>query len=81
MTKIHDFFHENHSLLWTWCVKKKSKFNNLEKLSYFLEMQLREIKGEIFIHKIKYVSDVLKTFQMLSCNLVSIDTRNKFNKS
>lgn len=43
-------------------MKEKIEKNDLDKLSYFLEMQFTESKGGIFMHKNKYISCVLKMF-------------------
>jgi len=41
-------------------------------LSYFLGLQVSQLKNGIFISKIKYVNEVLKKFTMEDCKSVNI---------
>ncbi|KAG6493852.1 hypothetical protein ZIOFF_048855 [Zingiber officinale] len=49
---------------------KKFEMSNLGLMRYFLGFQVKQSSGEIFISQEKYVEDLLKKFQMLSCKPV-----------
>ncbi|KAG6470938.1 hypothetical protein ZIOFF_072026 [Zingiber officinale] len=49
---------------------KKFEMSDLGLMRYFLGFQVKQSSGEIFISQEKYVEDLLKKFQMLSCKLV-----------
>jgi len=37
-------------------------------LTYFLGMELTEVTQGLMMHQMKYASDILKRFNMMSCN-------------
>ncbi|KAG6506237.1 hypothetical protein ZIOFF_031559 [Zingiber officinale] len=49
---------------------KKFEMSDLGLMRYFLGFQVKQSSGEIFISQEKYVEDLLKKFQMLSCKPV-----------
>ena len=57
---------------------KEYEMTDLGPMKYFLGIQVRQCKGEIFISQEKYLEDLLKRFQMNDCKPVS--TPMAFNK-
>ena len=52
-------------------IMKEYEMTNLGPMKYFLGIQVRQCKGEIFISQEKYFEDLLIRFQMNNCKLVS----------
>jgi len=50
---------------------KEFQMANLGKLTYILGMEVTEISEGLVMYQMKYASDILKRFNMLSCNLAS----------
>ena len=50
---------------------KGYEMTNLGLMKYFLGIQVRQSKGEIFISQEKYTADLLKRFSMLNCKPVA----------
>lgn len=47
---------------------KEFEMTDLGKLTYFLGMEFTEISEGLVMHQMKYASDILKRFKMVSCN-------------
>ncbi|XP_014522926.1 uncharacterized protein LOC106779347 [Vigna radiata var. radiata] len=56
--------------------KKKMKteydMTDLGRLSYFLGLEFTETTSEVFLHQKRYVSEVLKRFNMMNCNSTTV---------
>jgi len=52
------------------------EMTNLGKLTYFLSMEFTEISEGMVMHQMKYESDILKRFNMVSCNSSSSPDEN-----
>ena len=52
-------------------IMEEYEMTNLGPMKYFLGIQVRQCKGEIFISQEKYFEDLLIRFQMNNCKLVS----------
>ena len=50
---------------------KEFEMSDLGLVKYFLGIQVKQSKGEIFISQEKYIDDLLKKFQMDKCKSVS----------
>ena len=50
---------------------KEYEMIDLGPMKYFLGIQVRQYKGEIFISQEKYLEDLLKRFQMNNCKPIS----------
>lgn len=54
---------------------KEIEMTNLERLSYFPGLEfLRNDKGIIIMHLLKYAKEILKRFDMASCKVVATPT-------
>lgn len=52
-------------------MKKIFEMTDLGEMSYFLGIEVKQMKHEVFIHQKKYVKEILKRFQMEECKAVS----------
>ena len=50
---------------------EKYEMTDLGLMKYFLGIQVRQSKGEIFISQEKYLEELLKKFQMINCKPIS----------
>jgi hypothetical protein len=51
-------------------MKKKFSMTDLGKMRYFLGIEVSQCSDGIFIHQLKYASELLNKFGMLDCNSV-----------
>jgi len=63
----------NHDMVQSFkeSMMKEYEMTNLGLMKYFLGIQLKQTKGEIFITQEKYIHDLLKKFRLESCKPVS----------
>ncbi|XP_024641777.1 uncharacterized mitochondrial protein AtMg00810-like [Medicago truncatula] len=57
---------------------KECEMTDLLKLTYVLGMEFTEIFEGCVMHQMKYASDILKRFKMVSCNPLSSPTETNF---
>ncbi|KAK2447699.1 hypothetical protein QL285_007031 [Trifolium repens] len=60
-------------------MKSEFEMTDLEKLTYFLGMELLETSGGIVLHQAKYANEILRKFEMVDCNssVTPADTKVK----
>lgn len=63
-------------------MKSESEMIDLGALSYFLGLEFKELKEGIIMHQKKYISEVLKKYNMSNCNFAAtpVDTNAKLQK-
>ncbi|GAU51473.1 hypothetical protein TSUD_95880 [Trifolium subterraneum] len=56
---------------------------DLGNLSYFLGMEFKHTKKDVFLHQKKYAEDILNRFKMVNCNtaITPMETGSKLSKS
>jgi hypothetical protein len=67
----------SHSLLSSFqeMMEKEFQMSMMEELTFFLGIQVKQTKQDIFVHQAKYMKDLMKKFNM-TCRFIK--QQNKF---